>query len=361
MGEEMFKRNIALALLAPMCIPLAAKATVLFSDDFSVDDGASWNKNVAPAANAAQQAADFAFDYSSYGIPAAPGSVDTKGLRLRANVPGSASSPVVGTRPAGVLSGISVSPTGFALPGTTYKVSFYAWSNFHGSQANGLADNAGSPGGTNNITFALGTSGTNPEVVGTTNASNVTTSVSGVTLDGVVFATTGDGGIPQDYRAFVNSNTPALPTSGVYTTNASDAQSNTNAYYSAIFGTHTAPSAQAAIATGEVAGDTNIMNGPSQTGSFGFAWHRVDLIRNGNVVVWDVDGFRIATTDVSAVALGTNFALGASDVNGSTTSHPALLFSLIDNVQVSDVIPEPASLGLLAFGAGGLVRRRRSR
>ena len=161
-GEMRIRRHALITAL--FASPLACSAATLFTDDFSTNDSASWHLNVAPAANAATQSAEFGYDYSAYGIPAAPGSADTKGLRLRANVPGSAASPVAGTRPAGVLSGLSVSPIGVTLP-TNYTVSFYAWSNFHGSQASGLADNAGSPGGTNNITFAVGTSGTNPEVV----------------------------------------------------------------------------------------------------------------------------------------------------------------------------------------------------
>ena len=91
--------------------------------------------------------------------------------------------------------------------------------------------------------------------------------------------------------------------------NSVSPRGNTNVYYANLFGTHTAPSAEAAIATGEVPGDTNIMSGPSQTGSFGFAWHNVVLVKNGNTITWNVDGSRIATTDVTGVSLGSDFAL----------------------------------------------------
>src|SRR3954465_4098625 len=145
----------------------ATSAAVLFSDNFNTDTSLSWTVNVAPAANAAQQDAVFAFDYSPFGIPPAPGSSDTLGLRLRSNIPGSAAAPVT-TRPAGVLSGLSVLPTGKNF-GSSYKVTFYAWSNFNGAaNAHGLADNANSEGGTNNIMMAVGTSGTVPLVVGNT-------------------------------------------------------------------------------------------------------------------------------------------------------------------------------------------------
>src|SRR3954463_3032861 len=64
-----------------------APAIVLFSDNFNTNTSGSWTKNAVPAANASTQIAEFAFDYSPFGIPPAPGSTDTLGLRLRANVP----------------------------------------------------------------------------------------------------------------------------------------------------------------------------------------------------------------------------------------------------------------------------------
>src|SRR4051812_24012269 len=107
---------------------LSASAVVLYSDDFNNPlDNANWTVNKAPTVNTAtQQTAEFAFDYSAFGIPAAPGSADTLGLRLRANVPPNTA------RPAGVTSGLSVSPTGQNF-GTNYTVQFYAWSNFFGA------------------------------------------------------------------------------------------------------------------------------------------------------------------------------------------------------------------------------------
>src|SRR4029079_5746148 len=145
----------------------SARAAIIYSDNFNVNSSANWTVNVAPTANGSLQSAEFAYDYSAFGIPPAPGSLDTLGLRLRANIPGGAPMPVT-TRPAGVTSGLSVSPTGQNF-GTKYQATFYAWSNFHGApKAQGLADNANSEGGTNNVMFALGTSGTVPLVVGNT-------------------------------------------------------------------------------------------------------------------------------------------------------------------------------------------------
>jgi len=308
----------------------SATAAVLFTDSFNTDSSGSWTVNVAPAANAAQQDATFAFNYSTMGIPAAPGSGDTLGLRLRANIPGSAANPVT-TRPAGVLSGLSVSPTGQNF-GADYQMSFYAWSNFFGSpNAQGLADNVASEGGTNNVLFAVGTAGNVPLVVGNT------TLAGGASMDGVGFATTGDGGILNDYRVYPKSGTivPAA-TAGVY---AAGSHLNTNAFYTNLFPAQMAPAIQQALSTAEYGSDAaNTQAGSTQPGSFGFAWHKVVVTKNAGVVTWDVNDTRIATYDASALTLGgNNIALGVSDVNTTTARHPSLVFTVFDNLVVSDL------------------------
>ena len=47
----------------------------------------------------------------------------------------------------------------------------------------------------------------------------------------------------------------------------------------------------------------------------------------------------IATYDAGALALGgNNIALGVSDVNTSTARHPSLVFTVFDNLVVSDIV-----------------------
>jgi hypothetical protein len=321
------------------------RAAILYSDNFNTTtDIANWTVNVAPTTTAAQQGAITGFDYSTFGIPAAPGGSDTLGMRLRANVPGTDAAPVT-TRPAGSTSGLSVSPAGQDF-GTNYIATFYAWSNFNGAaNASGLADNANSEGGTNNVMFALGTSGTVPLVVGNTAL------VTNGQMDGIGFATTGDGGITNDYRIYPKSGT-ITPAGANY---AAGSTANTAAYYQTIFGTHTAPAAQLALSTAEFNdGVNNTQAGSTQAGAFGFAWHKVELIKNGNTAAWAIDGNPIANLDVSSITLGgNNIALGQSDVNSSTTRHPSLLFTVFDNLTVESV-PEPASALLLVFGLAGL-------
>jgi hypothetical protein len=319
-----------------------ASAVTLFSDNFdTAASGSAWTKNAVPAANAATQIAEFGFDYSPFGIPAPPGNAptDTFGMRLRANVPADTS------RPAGVLSGLSMSPTGQNF-GTNYMMTFYAWSNFFGSaNAQGLADNANSEGGTANVLFALGTSGTVPIAAGNPNA------IAGSNVDGVGFATTGDGGIGSDYRAFAKSSTASTAASGVYAAGtANDAGgnsplSNFNTFYTTLpsLAAHTAPVEQQALSTAEYAGDAmNTQLGSTQAGSFGFAWHKVVIKKDNNIVTWDIDDTRIATVNAGALALGgSNVALGVSDVNATTARHPSLVFTLFENLVVTDV---PAAL-----------------
>jgi len=352
-------RKAVLASLVVACAPVAASATVLYSANFNATtDSTGWTTNVAPTANASTQSAEFGFDYSTFGIPAAPGAVDTLGLRLRANVPGSAAAPVT-TRPAGVTSGLSVSPTGQNF-GSAYKLTFYAWSNFNGAaNASGLADNANSEGGTNNIMMAVGTSGTVPLVVANTSL------VTNGAMDGVGFATTGDGGIANDYRVYPKSGTIAPGTSGYYAAGTdATVNQNVNAYYTAIpsLGAHSAPAVQQTLSTAEFADAGGNTQASTQPGAFGFAWHKVEITNSGSTITWDIDGSRIATVDSTTLAPlgGNNIGLGVSDVNSSTTRHPSLLFTVFDNLTV-ETVPEPTSLGLAAVAGLGLLARRKRR
>jgi hypothetical protein len=235
-----------------------------------------------------------------------------------------------------------VSPTGKDF-GASYHLSFYAWVNFNGAPNSlGLEDNANSEGGTHNVLFAVGTSGTVPLVVGNTSLA------SGASMDGIGFATTGDGGIGSDYRVYPESGTISPAGSGVYAAGTANDGSgftplnNVNLYYQAIpsLAPHTAPAVQQTLSTAEYGGDAaNTQAGQTQIGSFGFAWHKVDIIKSGTIVRWTIDNTVIATADISALGTlgGNNIALGDSDVNTTTTRHPSLLFSLFDNLVVTDV------------------------
>jgi len=323
--------RFCLSVLAIGMGAIQASAQVLFNDNFNSNSSASWTINAGPAASVAQQSATFAWDYSAFGIPAAPGSADTLGLRLRANIPGTPEAPVT-TRPAGTVSGLSLSPSGKNF-GANYQMEFYVWSNYFGFNGN-LGDNAGSEGGTNNVYFSVGTSGTVPIVLGNPNAPT------GLGTDGVTFATTGDGGIGQDYRAFAKSATAiAATTAGVYAAGATaTSRENTNAFYTEKFPAVAAPAVQIDIAANEYVEPTNgnPMIGVSQAGSIGFAWQKVTIAKSGNTATWSINDALIATVDASALTLGgNNIGIGVSDVNTTTARYPSLLFTVFDNLVVT--------------------------
>ena len=112
--------------------------------------------------------------------------------------------------------------------------------------------------------MALGTSGTVPLVVG--NTALVTNGV----MDGVGFATTGDGGILNDYRVYPASGTIAAVTSGMYAAGTgTTARENSNAFYTSHpkLGAHSAPAVQQTISTAEYGGDLfNTQAGSTQPG-----------------------------------------------------------------------------------------------
>src|SRR5437763_15424100 len=98
--KEMRLSKFLFSTLAPavLLIQTAVAQQVLFTENFdSPDSATNWTVNAATS----NDTAEFAFDYSTVGVPAAPNSNGTtKGLLLRANRP-------LGT---GGLTGVSVSP-----------------------------------------------------------------------------------------------------------------------------------------------------------------------------------------------------------------------------------------------------------
>ena len=264
------------------------------------------------------------------GIPPAPSSSDTLGLRLRAIIPGGPREPRDDAA-ARRAAGLSFSPTGKDF-GTNYQLSFDAWSNFCGApNAAGLADNGASEGGTYNVMFAVGTSGTVPLVVG-----NTALATHGA-MDGVGFATTGDGGITNDYRVYPAVRHVGAGGHGRSLRGGFDGE-HERVLYDSVSRGELAPAVQQSISTNEYGGDAaNMQAGSTQAGAFGFAWHKVVITKLDNIVTWEVDEEPIATFDASALALGgNNIGIGLSDVNTTTARHPSLVFTVFDNLVVTD-------------------------
>ncbi len=118
-------------------VPSSARAAVLYSENFDVNNAANWTTNDPGVTDIT---VDYFYDYSAIGVPAAPGGASTRGLRMTAN------------NANGVFGGFSVSPTGQNFSGS-YRVEFNLWQNYVGPIG------PGGSGTTQLSTFGVGTSG----------------------------------------------------------------------------------------------------------------------------------------------------------------------------------------------------------
>lgn len=284
----------------------------LYSNNFELDTTANWTLNNGPS----DAAANYFFDYSTVGIPAAPSGAGTHGMKLQANLTN------------GIFSGMSVSPTGLSVTGD-YAVTFDWWANFNGPFP------VGGSGSTNLSTFGIGTTGASVQWPGGAQHS-------------VWFAATGDGNSASDWRAYSSAAGAGYPSgNAVY---AAPSTNSSHAYYAG-FGSVSAPAAQLGLFPQQT--------GITGVGSAGMEWHQVEIEKLGNSITWKVDGLLIATIDATTVTMaGDNIFFGHSDTNATSSTDANdvhLLFTLIDNVHVT---PEPGSLLLLALGGAFFARRR---
>jgi hypothetical protein len=337
------KSALLATVVAALAIPSASvSAATLFTENFDVDNSANWRFNSSAGAgdlvaDNANNEANFFFDYSTVGIPAAPGSVTTRGLKIEANV----------NDGTGTFMGASASPIGLTLP-NEYILSAYVWQN-----ANGAVTPPGFPGGgvgsTQVTNMTVGASGTSSEFPGTT-------------MTGVQGGVTGEGGSGVDYRVYSaampdGAGAPISPSAhpGVYAAGDTAAdQNNSDAYYATMFSGQTPPAAQTALFAQQ--------NGSTAAGTPAFRWNLWAIEKTADEITWSMNGTLVATLPASLfpTGMGDNFAVGQMDINATTTDAAGrpLLFGLIDNVTVSE-IPEPASLALLGLGGLAMFRRRR--
>jgi len=346
--------RIATAAFLLSIASVSSGQAVLFSENFDTDPTANWTVNswiggTTSSGGSAANAANFFFDYSTVGIPAAPNSTggSTRGLKLQANI--------TGTGPtAGLPPGISVSPTGQSFTGD-YSLRFDWWTNFIGNTTGGIGNTGGGSGSTQLSTFGILSSGTVANYVGSS--------------DGVFYGATPDGASAADYRAYsvtaqsgYTTGTTGVNGQNVY---AAGSQQNTNVYYATPFpGGRTAPLIQQTSYPLTQTG-TTVVGTPS------FQWNDVLIEKNGPTITWTVNGTLLATTSTANFATptrGTNILFGQADTSvGAGTpaaTFQAVDFTLIDNVRVLSAVPEPTTLGLLAAAAAGampLVRRLRRR
>lgn len=311
-------------LLVALLLCSASYSATLYTQDFNVDDTANWTVLPSTGGNATDTTADFFYDYSLIGVPAAPNGTGTRGLKLTAN-----------NVAPGVFGGLTVSPTGKSFSGA-YSVSFDMWQNYVGPLG---------PGGSGTTQFSqygIGTAGTATQWIGS------------AAKDSVSFGSTLDGGSASDFRAYSSvANTSYGSGNAVYLA-PSGAINNSAAYYMTAFPAVSAPAAQVTLFSGQT--------GSTDPGETAFQWRRVTIDVSGGFATWSIDGTPLAKVDLSTVSLGGgNIFFGHSDTNAgaSTDANRAVLnVTLIDNISVAEV-PEPASVILGSIGLISLLAVRR--
>jgi hypothetical protein len=312
------------SLATALALSNASFAATLYSQDFNVDDTANWTVLPSTGANLTDFVADFFYDYSAIGVPAAPGGTGTRGLKMTVN------------NSAGVFGGITASPNGQSFSGD-YTVVFDMWQNYVGPLG------PGGSGTTQFTQYGIGTAGTVSQWIGA------------ATKDSVTFGTTLDGGSASDYRAYSSAAPTSYPSGNAVYQAPAGAINNSAAYY-AYYTPQSAPAAQVTSFPGQT--------GSTDPGETAFLWRKVKIDVIGGFANWSIDGLPLGKVDLSTVTLGGgNILLGHSDTNATSSTDPnrvALNVTLIDNVQVIRV-PEPGAFVLCVLGAiGSLFSRRRS-
>ena len=271
-----------LTLWSVVVIGLAASAAatsppaVLFAEDF--DDGnsaARWSE----LCYAGDCAADFAFDYSTRGIPSAPHSTGgtTIGVQLCVN----------GGDAVAAKDAVNIYPLGVTFTGDQTLV-FDMWLNYNG----------GAGGGPGSTQFALaGLHQAGDRVVWHDNANS----------DGLWCAVAGEGGDSDDYRTYTGPTLLSL-TQGVY---AANSRNHTSPLYQDLF-----PSP------------------PFETrGAPGKQWVTVELRHYGGVFEWRING-RLLTIRLDPWSASGTVMLGQMDPYPSIASPPEDNFVIFDNVRV---------------------------
>jgi len=343
MRSSSWRLSLVLAASSLACLAHAAPVT------YDVTNAAAWTTGTGAGVNSS---VTFGFDYSTLGIPQAPGSSTTTALVMRSNT----------NSGAAAVQGITVSPNGLSLTGD-YIVRATIWANTFGGWTNGA-----------NLSTSVGTSQMVGLGVGYTGGTLWRGGASVGGGSGVWFAAAGDGGFGatsttiRDYSAFTGSGASVgnfvTNTSAYYASvsgTAFGAQDNNNPYYQTAF----PGSLVNAINSGTWASVQNqtLLTGTITNGVAGMAWRQFTIARTGSTVVWSIDSTPIATLSGTALALDGATAITYFDPTSSVAGSPNLVFGLVSSYSV-EVVPEPSSIALTVVGitgAGAVAYRRRRR
>lgn len=261
------------ALVNNSCVGPPPQTELIFEDNF--DDGFAaddWDLFTSSS----DHTADFAFDYSSQGIPSASGN-STVGMKFTVNNNDQSTGPEA----------VSAYPINVFADGD-YRLSFDVWLNYNGGPGGGS-------GSTEFMTAGLNHTGS--KVNWPSNPAS----------DGIWFAMSGEGGASQDYRAYDGDSMYSV-SSGTY---LAGSQNHTNSFYRNLF-----------------------PNPPFETnGAPGKQWVSVELVQRSGLIEWSLDGVAIAQV-ASPPATSGNVMLGYMDVFSSIANPAADNFIIYDNVRV---------------------------
>ncbi len=295
---------------------------VLFSDNFNTDSSSQWIVNLADPSD---DFVDFAWDYSTVGIPVAPSTTDgsTRGMRFRTG------------NTFLQIDGLSVSPLGGNFPGD-YRLKFDMWINYNGPMPDGGA------GSTQNFDAGVGTTGDKAVYFNNPSA------------DGVWFTCTGDGAdgdTDGDYTAFSGiaelKDDTGFYAAGIGAGPNTGLRNASHPFYS-LWGGQPAPAAQLALYTNQT--------GVANLGNAGMAWHTVVITKMADTVKWQIDGVTICTVTNDPSNLSTNLFVGYQDKfsTGSISDEPEMSFGLVDNLRVETIGLGPITITSLKKVGGNV-------
>ncbi len=296
-------QNVKLRLLGTFIFIVAGIPAVSDAEKINVDMDSA---NAWTVVQDTDASAEFGFDYSIYGIPAAPHGTDTRGIRLAANR----------VDPAEAAA-ITVSPKDLTFS-EHYRVEVDAWLNYYGDPTNnGTTEFAG--------VFV----GFDP---------------SGDPLNGSGLIGDTDGDTADDYRLVVNGT--ALPIdSGQYLV---ESLNNSDPIFADQFPSQDVPSQQ-----------FDDFDPPNEEplpvdGRLAFAWRRFAVTVDHNVALFAIDDLEIGYLESETNDVDFSGAVGVTlwDLFSSVAPNPEFAFTIYDNLSI-ELFEAPGLAG--DFDSNGLL------
>lgn len=292
-----------------------AQTTVLFSDDFDTNTAAKWNVFNGSASGLSDYTAEFNYDYSASGIPAAPNSeATTRGVKFTVNKNDDTADPA----------GVSAYPQGQNFSGN-YALLVDMWLGYNGPAFGGI-------GATEYGTFGIHHSGDKV----TWDDLNLPAS------DGVWFAVTGEAGTGTsgDYRAYEGLLTGPPSRLSAFDAGFLDRDDDGNG------DNEVNPRQPNTYPLKAI-----LPAPPGETpGAPGKQWVEVEVRQQNGVVTWLINGYIIASRqNLSGWQFG-NVMIGNLDVFSSIASPREENFVIYDNLRVVDLdeIGVPPSVAITA-------------